>query len=476
MNAENGRNQHEIGREAAFVILAAGKGTRMRSQKPKVLHAVGGSPMLGHSLALARTVGATRVVVVVGHDAERVAEAARAHRPAADGLATALQDPQLGTAHAVAQSREALQGFAGDVFVLFADTPLIQPETIARLAAERAAGAGVAVLGFEPADPGAYGRLILGADGALERIVEFKDADPAERAVRLCNSGVMAIDGTRLFDWIDRIDNDNAKAEYYLTDIVALARADGVRVSVAVADETEVLGVNDRAGLAAAEAAFQDRARKDALLGGVTMTAPETVFFSYDTALGRDVEIEPNVVFGPGVRVEDGARIRAFSHLEGAEVASGAVIGPYARLRPGARIGAGARIGNFVEVKNAQFEEGAKANHLSYIGDARVGAGANIGAGTITCNYDGYLKHRTDIGAGAFIGSNTALVAPVAIGDQAIIGAGSVVTLSVEADALAIARGRQTALPGRARTLREALSTAAAEKKRAAADGRKGGD
>ena len=467
---QEGRSQ---GRErpAAFVILAAGKGTRMRSATPKVLHQVAGRSMLGHTLALAAEVGAARCVVVVGHEAGAVEAAARAHRPAPNGLDAVVQAPQLGTAHAVAQARTALEGFEGDVFVLFADTPLIRRETIERLAERRAAGAGVAVLGFEPEDPAAYGRLILDGDGALERIVEFKDADESERAVRLCNSGVMAIDGARLWRWLDQVGNDNAKGEYYLTDLIAIARAEGAAAAVAVAEEAEVLGVNDRIGLAAAEAAFQARARSEAMTAGVTLTAPETVFFAHDTVLGRDVVVEPHVVFGPGVTVADDAIIRAFSHLEGCRLAPGAVVGPYARLRPGAEIGEGARIGNFVEVKNARFDAGAKANHLSYIGDAVIGAGSNIGAGTITCNYDGYLKHRTEIGESVFIGSNTALVAPVTVGDGAIVGAGSTVTDSVESDALALARGRQTTLPGRARRLREMLAQAAADKKKRATGG-----
>lgn len=445
--------------EKAFIILAAGKGTRMRSETPKVLHCVAHRTMLGHVLDLARRAEAVRSVVVVGHGAEAVAKAAEAHRPAPAGLSSALQEPQLGTAHAAAQAREALRGFGGAVFVLFADTPLITLKTLEQLGAAISAGAGVAVLGFEPEDPAAYGRLILDAEGGLARIVEFKDASAEERAVRLCNSGVMAIDGARLWGWLDRIDNENAKGEFYLTDIVALARADGAGVSVARADDpAEVLGVNDRADLAAAEAAFQARARAAAMADGVTLTAPETVFFAHDTALKPDVVVEPHVVFGPGVSVAAGAEIRAFSHLEGARVEAGAVIGPYARLRPGAEIGADARVGNFVEIKNATLAPGAKANHLSYLGDAAIGAGANIGAGTITCNYDGVLKHRTEIGAGAFVGSNSALVAPVTVGAGAIVAAGSTITASVPEDALALARGRQMSLEGRAPRLREQLA------------------
>ncbi len=448
-------------RPAAAVVLAAGRGVRMASDLPKTLHPVGGRAMLAHVIATARAVCDGPRIVVVGHQADRVSAAAAGF----DAEATAvLQEPQRGTAHAVAQARAALDGWTGDVFVLYGDTPLIRAETLRRLSQARASGAAAAVLGFEARVPGGYGRLMRDPDGALARIVEAKDATPDELATRLCNSGVMCVDGARLFGWLDRIDDDNAKGEFYLTDLVALARADGAAAAVVVCDEAEVLGVNSRAELAAAEAAFQTRARVDAMAAGATLTAPETVYFSYDTELGRDVEVEPHVVFGPGVRVEGAARIRAFSHLEGCRVAAGAVVGPYARLRPGADLGPGARIGNFVEVKNAKIGSDAKINHLSYVGDARIGEGANLGAGVITCNYDGVAKHRTEIGSDAFIGSNAALVAPVRVGDGALVAAGSVITRDVASDALALARGKQIDKPGFAAKLRAKLADAARRK------------
>jgi len=389
----------------AVCLLAAGKGTRMRSELPKVLHKVAGLSMLGHALNSAKGCHPSRAVVVTGHQSDRVADAAKS-------LA---------------------------------------------MAEARSNGAAVVVLGFEAEIPGGYGRLIEGKDG-LDKIVEAKDADEAELAVTLCNSGVMCVDSGTLFGLLDRITNDNANGEYYLTDIVGLAREDGLPCAVVRCDEEETLGVNSRVDLASAEAAFQARARVAAMVDGVTLTDPSTVSFSHDTKLGQDVIIEPNVVFGPGVTVESGATIRSFSHLEGCSVASEAIIGPYARLRPGADIGTGARIGNFVEVKNATFAAGAKANHLTYVGDASVGAKANIGAGTITCNYDGYLKHRTEIGEEAFIGSNTALVAPVNVGARATVAAGSVIVSDVGDDDLAVARGRQATKVGLAARLRTALA------------------
>jgi bifunctional UDP-N-acetylglucosamine pyrophosphorylase/glucosamine-1-phosphate N-acetyltransferase len=418
--------------------------------------------MLGHVMTAAEALVPERICIVVGHGAQAVTAEARDWR---EDVAIAEQTERRGTAHAVAAARDALAGFAGDVVVLYADTPLISPETLAAMQTARANGASVVVLGFDAAIPGGYGRLII-EDGALARIVEAKEASPAELSVTLCNSGVMCVDGAVLFGLLTRVRDDNAKGEFYLTDIVGLARADGLTCAVVTCAEAETLGVNDRRDLAAAEAAFQTRMRDQALDNGVTLRAPDTVFFSHDTWIGRDAEVEQNVVFGPGVTVETGALIRAFSHLEGAHVSKGAIIGPYARLREGAEIGNDARIGNFVEVKNAEIAEGAKINHLSYVGDATVGRGANLGAGTITCNYDGYAKHHTDIGVGAFIGSNSALVAPVRIGDGAIVGAGSTVTTDVAANALAIARGRQITLPGRAQVLRGVL----AAKKAAAQD------
>ncbi|MHA1569486.1 MAG: bifunctional UDP-N-acetylglucosamine diphosphorylase/glucosamine-1-phosphate N-acetyltransferase GlmU [Alphaproteobacteria bacterium] len=433
-------------RQLAAVILAAGQGTRMKSRWPKVLHRLAGRSLIGHVLASVDALAPARAVVVIGKDMDDVA-AAVAPRP------TAVQNPPLGTGHAVQAAMPGLDGFEGDVLVVFGDTPLLSPETLGRMVAARRAPASpaVVVLGFAPADAGAYGRLVLAADGALERIVEFREASEDERAIRLCNSGVMVIDGARLSGLLGRIRDDNAKGEYYLTDIVALARADGLACAVVTADDPdEVLGINSRAELAEAEAILQRRLRARAMAGGATLTAPETVFFSHDTRLGQDVTVGPHVVFGPGVTVGDDVEIRGFCHFQEAEIADGAVVGPYARLRPGARIGEGAQIGNFVEVKNAVFEAGAKAGHLAYIGDARVGAGANIGAGTITCNYDGFLKSHTDIGVGAFIGSNTSLVAPVRVGDGALIAAGSVIGADVPADALAITRAEQKNLDGAA--------------------------
>jgi bifunctional UDP-N-acetylglucosamine pyrophosphorylase/glucosamine-1-phosphate N-acetyltransferase len=439
----------------AIVVLAAGAGTRMCSDIPKPLHRVGGLSLLGHVLALAQAASPERLAVVAGQGFEAVASATRALAP---GAAVVEQAERLGTGHAVRCAAPALDGFVGEVLVLYADTPLLRSDTVARLRAAVAGGgeegAAIAVLGFEPADPGGYGRLILDGEGGLARIVEAKDATAGERAVRLCNSGVMAFRWPQARAWLDGLSAANAKGEYYLTDLAAAARMAGEPASVVLCPEEETLGVNDRLDLAAAEAAFQRRARAVAMRGGVTLVAPETVFLSHDTILGRDVTIGPNVVFGPGVTVEDGAEIGAFSWLEGCVVRAGAAVGPYARLRPGAEIGQGARVGNFVEVKNATLDRGAKVNHLSYLGDATVGRGANIGAGTITCNYDGYGKYRTAIGAEAFIGSNTALVAPVAVGEGANVAAGSTITADVAPGALALARARQVVKPGYAARLR----------------------
>jgi len=437
-------------RSCLAIVLAAGDGTRMRSARPKVLHPVGNRAMIAHVLAAAEGAGAGRIAVIVGNGAEAVAAEVQRLVP---GAGTAVQTERRGTAHAVLAARDALAEPADDVVVLCGDAPLVRPETIAAARARIAGGADVVVVGFEAADPSGYGRLIVDG-GKLVAIREDRDASPAERMVRLCNSGILAFRGEHVLALLEEIRDDNAKREFYLTDAVAGATARGLTVEVAVAAEDEVQGVNDRAQLARCEAVFQARARTAALGAGATLIAPETVFFSTDTVLGRDVIVEPNVVFGPGVTVGEGAVIHAFSHLEGASVAAGASIGPFARLRPGAAIGAGAKVGNFVEVKNATVEDGAKLNHLSYIGDARVGQGANVGAGTITCNYDGGGKHFTDIGAGAFIGSNSALVAPVTIGAGAYVGSGSVVTEDVPADALAIGRGRQVIKEGRAVEIR----------------------
>ncbi|TCP43011.1 bifunctional UDP-N-acetylglucosamine diphosphorylase/glucosamine-1-phosphate N-acetyltransferase GlmU [Rhodovulum marinum] len=444
----------------ALIILAAGQGTRMRSDRPKVLHEVAGAPLIAHAMAAGAAVEPARTVIVAGHGAEAVQAAALDLDP---DVTVAVQPEQLGTAHAVAQARAALDGFEGDAIVLYGDTPFIRPETLAAMAEARARHA-VVVLGFEPAEPGRYGRLVMAGD-ELDRIVEYKDASAAERAIALCNSGVIAADASLLFELIAEVGNDNAAGEYYLTDIVALARARGLSAGVVTCDEAETLGVNSRADLAAAEAAFQARARAEAMENGVTLVAPETVFFAYDTVVGRDAVIEPNVIFGPGVTVESGARIRAFSHLEGAHVSRGAVVGPYARLRPGAELAEDVRIGNFVEVKNALVAEGAKINHLSYVGDATVGEHANIGAGTVTCNYDGVFKHRTEIGARAFIGSDTMLVAPVRVGAGAMTGSGSVITGDVPDGALAVGRARQENKPGLATKLFERLRAEKARRK-----------
>jgi bifunctional UDP-N-acetylglucosamine pyrophosphorylase/glucosamine-1-phosphate N-acetyltransferase len=427
----------------AAVILAAGKGTRMKSDLAKVLHPLAGRPMVRHLIATLEAVRASRTIVVVGPGMEAVAEAVAP-------LPTALQAEQRGTGDAVKAARKALSGFAGDVLVLYGDTPLLTVETLERMLAARRAAPhpAVVVLGFEPDDPAEYGRLIGGPDGALEAIVEYREADAAQRRIGLCNSGVMAIDGAVLFDLLDAVTDDNAKGEYYLTDLVAIARSRGLPCAYVMAPVDELVGVNSRADLAVAERILQGRLRAAAMAGGVTMLDPETVWLSHDTAFGRDVVVQPNVFFGPGVTIGDGVTIKAFSHIEGARVAEDAILGPYARLRPGAEIGRAAHIGNFVEIKAAVVEAGAKANHLSYIGDARIGAGANIGAGTITCNYDGFTKSLTDIGAGAFIGSNSALVAPVKIGDGAIVGAGSTITRDVPADALSVARGDQKDFEG----------------------------
>tara|TARA_R110001592_G_scaffold95279_2_gene274603 strand:- start:8597 stop:9970 length:1374 start_codon:yes stop_codon:yes gene_type:complete len=426
------------------VVLAAGLGTRMKSDLAKVLHPVAGRPMIGHVLAALDAAAADQTVVVIGDGMDGLAAAVAP-------LPTAVQTDRLGTAHAVLAARDFIQAHpADDLLVLFGDTPLITPETLgAMLAARRTATRpGVVVLGFEPADPAPYGRLIRDNDGALASIVEAKDATPEQLAVTLCNSGVMVIDGARALDWLERIGNTNAKGEYYLTDIVAIARADGAAAAVVIGDADEVMGVNSRADLAEAEAVAQRRLRARAMAGGATLIDPQTVYLSWDTALGRDVVIGPNVVFGPNVSIADNVEIRAFCHIEGATVGTGAVIGPFARLRPGADLGEDVHIGNFVEIKAATLGKGSKANHLSYVGDSTVGAGVNIGAGTITCNYDGYVKSRTVIGDGAFIGSNTALVAPVTVGAGAIVGAGSAISKNVAEGALAVTRAEQKEVKG----------------------------
>ena len=434
----------------AVVVLAAGFGTRMRSALPKVLHKLAGRPMIQHLLEAVADQRPERVIVIVGDQNDGVAEAVHPH-------ATAVQTQRLGTGHAVLQARDDLAGFDGDVLVLFGADPLISSRTMSRMRERRRAedDPAVVVLGFRPDDPGLYGRLVTNDGGDLLEIVEAGDADAATLEIGLCNSGLMAIDGARLFELLDGLGSDNAKGEYYLTDIVAAANAAGHACAVIEGEAAELIGIDTRADLARAEALVQDQLRTRAMAGGATLLDPATVYFSHDTELGRDVTVGPNVVFGPGVKVGDGVEIRAFCHFEGAEIADGAIIGPFARLRPGAKIGDAAHIGNFVEIKNADVEAGAKINHLSYVGDSRVGAGANVGAGTITCNYDGFAKHRTEIGAGAFIGSNTALVAPVRIGDGAIVGAGSVIGKDVAADALAVTRAPQKQLDGWATKFRD---------------------
>ncbi len=437
----------------ALIVLAAGQGTRMNSDLPKVLHPLGGVPLVVHAMASGDAVEPDETVVIAGHGADAVETAVLDYNP--DAIVV-HQSEQLGTGHAVMQAADALAGFEGDAIVVFGDTPFVRPETIAKMAASRADGNAIVMLGFEAADPGRYGRMIVG-DSGLEQIVEAKDASDAQLAITLCNGGLVAADSQLLFSLLKSIGNDNASGEYYLTDIVAAARAQGHSASVVTCDEAETMGINTRAELAFAEGVFQATKRAEALENGVTMTAPETVFFGFDTYIGRDAVIEPNVVFGPDVTVESGATIRAFSHLEGCHVSRGAVVGPYARLRPGAELSENSKVGNFVEVKNATILEGAKVNHLSYIGDASIGARTNVGAGTITCNYDGFMKHRTEIGEGAFIGSNTMLVAPVKIGNEAMTATGSVINKDVPDGALALARAKQVTKPGMARKLFDKL-------------------
>jgi bifunctional UDP-N-acetylglucosamine pyrophosphorylase / glucosamine-1-phosphate N-acetyltransferase len=434
----------------AALILAAGKGTRMKSSLPKVLHKVADRSLLGHVIDTVESLSCERIVVVIGPGMENVATDAAPH-------ATTIQQSQSGTADAVKPAREALSGLGGGtIFILYGDTPFIRPETLTAMQDRRGKGAAIVVLGFRPDNPGEYGRLIQSNDGGLDEIVEFREASPEQQAVDLCNSGVLAVDAERLFGWVDQVNDDNAKGEFYLTDIVAIARAEGATAAVVEAEESELLGINSRADLADAEAYWQRARRAKAMDNGVSLTDPDSVFFSYDTKIESDVEIGPNVFFGPGVTVGKNVQIRAFCHIEGAEIGDGAIIGPFARLRPGAVLEQDVHIGNFVEVKNTQMGRGAKANHLTYLGDSTVGSRSNIGAGTITCNYDGFFKYRTVIGRDAFIGSNTALVAPVTVGDGAIVGAGSVVTREVPGNALAVARGRQEERAGWALEFKEA--------------------
>ena len=436
----------------ALVVLAAGKGTRMQSDLPKVLHKIAGAPMVCHALRSGSALAPMRKIVVAGHGADLVTQAVAAYDPDATVV---IQSQQLGTGHAVLQAAEALADFDGMTVVLYGDTPFVSGRTLKAMAAE-CAHHDVVLLGFEAQEPGGYGRLVTNGDD-LERVVEAKDATEDERRITLCNSGILAADTKLLFRLLAEVGNDNANGEYYLPDVVALARAEGRSARVVRCDEAETLGVNSRQELARAEALFQTNARNDALNAGVDLQAPETVHFSFDTKLGKGAAVEPYVVFAPGVEVAPGALVRAFSHLESCTVAAGAVVGPYARLRPGTHLETDARVGNFVEIKNATIREGAKINHLSYVGDAEVGARTNIGAGTITCNYDGVFKHQTTIGQDAFIGSNTMLVAPVHVGDEAMTASGSVITRDVPDGALAVARARQENKEGFARRMFEKL-------------------
>jgi len=450
-------------RSCLSIILAAGEGTRMKSARPKVLHEVAGLSMVAHVAKAAKAAGGGDVALVVGHGAEDVRKAAARLDPVPEIF---VQEERLGTAHAVLAARAAVARGYDDILVMFGDTPLIEAEPLLAARQKLAEGATVVVVGFRPDNPAGYGRLIE-KGGKLVAIREDKDASESEKKIGFCNGGLMAISGSHALALLDAVGNKNAKGEFYLTDIVEIADARGLGVVATEASAESVLGINNRAELAEAESIWQRRRRREAMLSGVTLIAPETVHFSHDTEIGPDTLVEPNVWFGPGVKIASGVTVHAFSHIEGASVAAGAEVGPFARLRPGADLQEKAKVGNFCEVKKAVVEKGAKVNHLTYIGDARVGAGANIGAGTITCNYDGFGKHFTDIGAGAFVGSNSSLVAPLALGDGAYIASGSVITEDVEGDALAFGRARQKTIPGKGRELRERFAAAAAAKKKA---------
>jgi bifunctional UDP-N-acetylglucosamine pyrophosphorylase / glucosamine-1-phosphate N-acetyltransferase len=435
-----------VSRELAILVLAAGKSTRMNSDTPKVLHPIGGRSLIGHVLDMAQSLSPQQIHVVVGKDMENISDAI-------SPVPSLVQDPPLGTGHAVQCAREALAGFVGDVVVLYGDTPLISAQTVQNMR-DVSDGASVVVLGFRPEDPAAYGRLVLSADNSLEAIVEYADATDDQKAITLCNSGVMLLDSDNCWEMLDALNDNNASGEYYLTDLVEIANAQGGRCVAVEAEAEEVLGVNSRVDLAIAEAVFQERARMAALESGVTLQDPDSVYFSYDTQLGRDVTVGPHVVFGPQVRVAEGVTIGAFCHIEGADIGADARIGPFARLRPGADIGQNVHIGNFVEVKKSRIDDGAKANHLTYIGDTHIGADTNIGAGTITANYDGFNKHKTDIGAGVSIGSNVVLVAPLTVADGALVGAGSTITEDVPADGLVVTRAERKDVPNGAARFR----------------------
>jgi bifunctional UDP-N-acetylglucosamine pyrophosphorylase / glucosamine-1-phosphate N-acetyltransferase len=437
-------------RSCLAIVLAAGEGTRMRSARPKVLHEVGGRSLVAHVLDAVRAAGSTATAVVIGPDAEAVATEAKHVLPGADIY---VQSERRGTAHAVLAAKPAIARRADDILVIYGDTPLIRPQTLSRMRAALAKGAALAVLGFRPRDPSGYGRLVLN-QGELVAIREEADASADERAIDLCNGGLMAFAGASALAILEKVDNNNRKGEFYLTDAVEIARAMQLKAVVIETEEDDVRGINTKSQLAEAEAVLQQRLRKAVMDAGVTLIAPETVFLSADTKFGRDVVVEPFVVFGPGVTVDDNAVIHSFCHFIQSHIGKGASVGPFARLRPGAELGANVHIGNFVEIKASVIEEGAKANHLAYIGDTRLGAGSNFGAGAIVCNYDGMAKHRTDIGKGAFIGSNSSLVAPVKIGDGAYVATGSVITHDVPADGLAIARERQVVKENRASRLR----------------------
>ena len=453
--------------DIACIVLAAGLGTRMCSELPKVLHKAAGRSLVGHVVTAANDLGAARIVVVVGDGAEAIEAEVKGYAPGADIV---IQSPARGTGDAASTAMPALDGFDGTVLVLFGADPLMTQETLGHMTATIANGCRLAVLGFDAVNPSGYGRLLTNGSDHVSGIREHADASEEERAITLCNSGVMAFDAELLRELLPKIGNDNAKGEFYLTDIVGLANDQGEKVALATCPEHEILGVNTRAELAAVEAVFQHRYRQKAMSEGATLIAPETVFLSADTIIGRDVVIEPNVVIGQGVSIGSGSIIRAFCHIENAQIGESVELGPYARIRPGSRLARNVKVGNFVEVKNAHLEQGAKVNHLSYVGDARVGEKANVGAGTITCNYDGFFKHHTDIGSGAFIGSNSALVAPVKIGEGAYVGSGSVITRDVDAGALAIARGSQETREGWAIRYNQVQSArkqkSAAEKKK----------